>query len=91
MTVLNKATSVDANNPDVFLKLGTAQNSGTTEAAVLAWQKYLRVGSQWGDGRRGEGADRQAQPRPPRPRRLDHHHDGRVDHDHRPPRYDHHG
>jgi cytochrome c-type biogenesis protein CcmH/NrfG len=40
--VLNKATQVDASNPDVFLKLGTAQNSlGNTEAALLAWQKFL--------------------------------------------------
>ena len=44
VTVLNKATSVDANNPDVYLKLGTAQNGlGQTEAAVLAWQKYLQL------------------------------------------------
>lgn len=44
VTVLNKATSVDANNPDVFLKLGTAQNNlGNTEAAILAWQKYLQL------------------------------------------------
>jgi cytochrome c-type biogenesis protein CcmH/NrfG len=43
-TVLNKATSVDPNNPDVYLKLGTAQNNlGNTEAALLAWQKYLQL------------------------------------------------
>jgi cytochrome c-type biogenesis protein CcmH/NrfG len=44
VTVLNKATSVDANNPDIFLKLGSAQNYlGHTEAAILAWQKYLEL------------------------------------------------
>ena len=44
VTVLNKATSVDPSNPDVYLKLGTAQNGlGNTEAAVLAWQKYLQL------------------------------------------------
>ncbi len=43
-TVLNKATSVDPNNPDVYLKLGSAQNYlGNTEAAILAWQKYLEL------------------------------------------------
>lgn len=43
-TVLNKATSVDPNNPDVYLKLGSAQNSlGNTQAAILAWQKYLEL------------------------------------------------
>ncbi len=43
-TVLNKATSVDPDNPDVYLKLGTAQNNlGRTEAALLAWQKYLQL------------------------------------------------
>ena len=44
VAVLNKATQVDASNPDVFLKLGTAQNSlGNTEAALLAWQKFLEL------------------------------------------------
>jgi tetratricopeptide (TPR) repeat protein len=44
VTVLNKAASADPNNPDVFLKLGIAQqNSGNKEAAVLAWQKYLEL------------------------------------------------
>ena len=44
VTVLNKATQVDANNPDVYLKLGTAQNAlGNTEAALLAWQRYLEL------------------------------------------------
>lgn len=44
VTVLNKATSVDTNNPDVYLKLGSAQNYlGHTEAAILAWQKYLEL------------------------------------------------
>lgn len=44
VAVLNKATQVDAGNPDVFLKLGTAQNSlGNTEAALLAWQKFLEL------------------------------------------------
>lgn len=43
-TVLNKATSVDPSNPDVYLKLGSAQNYlGNTEAALLAWQKYLEL------------------------------------------------
>lgn len=43
-TVLNKATAIDPDNPDVYLKLGTAQNSmGRTEAALLAWQKYLQL------------------------------------------------
>lgn len=42
--VLNKATAVDPSNPDVYLKLGTAQNGmGNTEAALLAWQKYLQL------------------------------------------------
>ncbi len=44
VTVLNKLTSLDPQNPDVYLKLGTAQNSlGHTEAAILAWQKYLQL------------------------------------------------
>lgn len=44
VTVLNKLTSLDPENPDVYLKLGTAQNSlGRTEAAILAWQKYLQL------------------------------------------------
>jgi predicted Zn-dependent protease len=44
VTVLNKAASVDPTNPDVFLKLGIAQNGlGNTTAAVLAWQKYLEL------------------------------------------------
>ena len=44
VTVLNKATSVDPTNPDVFLMLGMAQNRlGNTEAAILAWQKYLQL------------------------------------------------
>ncbi|HLA81489.1 MAG TPA: tetratricopeptide repeat protein [Thermoleophilia bacterium] len=43
-TVLNKATAVDPNNPDVYLKLGSAQSSlGNTQAAILAWQKYLEL------------------------------------------------
>lgn len=42
--VLNKAVAVDPTNPDVFLKLGTAQsNLNNTEAAILAWQKYLEL------------------------------------------------
>jgi len=42
--VLNKAASADPTNPDVFLKLGIAQQSlGNKEAAVLAWQKYLEL------------------------------------------------
>ncbi|MBN1320790.1 MAG: hypothetical protein JXA87_08115 [Thermoleophilia bacterium] len=44
VTVLNKATSVDSANPDLFLKLGIAQNSlGNTAAAVMAWEKYLEL------------------------------------------------
>lgn len=44
VNVLNKATSVDPQNPDVYLKLGTAQNNlRHTEAAILAWQKYLQL------------------------------------------------
>ncbi len=44
IAVLNKATTADPDNPDVYLKLGVAQNSlGRTEAAVLAWQKYLEL------------------------------------------------
>ncbi len=40
VTVLNKAASVDPTNPDVFLKLGIAQqNAGNKAAAVLAWQE----------------------------------------------------
>jgi len=43
-TVLNKATSVDPDNPEVYLALGIAQRGlGNTEAAVLAWQKYLQL------------------------------------------------
>ncbi|MGI5940337.1 MAG: tetratricopeptide repeat protein [Thermoleophilia bacterium] len=42
--VLNKAVAMDPTNPDLFLKLGTAQsNLRNTEAAVLAWQKYLEL------------------------------------------------
>ena len=44
VTVLNKATSVDPTNPDLFLKLGIAQNSlGNAAAAVMAWEKYLEL------------------------------------------------
>ena len=44
VTVLNKAASADPTNPDVFLKLGIAQQRvGNREAAVLAWQKYLEL------------------------------------------------
>jgi tetratricopeptide (TPR) repeat protein len=43
-TVLNKATTADPANPDVYLKLGIAQQKlGNKEAAVLAWQKYLEL------------------------------------------------
>lgn len=42
--VLNKATTVDPDNPEVYLKLGIAQQKlNNTEAAVLAWQKYLQL------------------------------------------------
>lgn len=44
VTVLNKASSVDPANPDVFLKLGIAQNNlGNAAAAVMAWEKYLEL------------------------------------------------
>jgi cytochrome c-type biogenesis protein CcmH/NrfG len=44
VTVLNKLTSLDPNNPDVYLDLGIAQNRlGQTEAAILAWQRYLQL------------------------------------------------
>lgn len=44
VSILNKATSIDPNNPEVYLKLGTAQSHlGNTEAAILAWQKYLQL------------------------------------------------
>jgi len=44
VTVLNKAASADPTNPEVFLKLGIAQqNAGNKAAAVLAWQKYLEL------------------------------------------------
>jgi tetratricopeptide (TPR) repeat protein len=44
VAVLNKAASADPTNPEVFLKLGIAQQSlGNKEAAVLAWQKYLEL------------------------------------------------
>jgi cytochrome c-type biogenesis protein CcmH/NrfG len=43
-TVLIKLTSLDPDNPDVYLKLGIAQRElGETEAAILAWQKYLQL------------------------------------------------
>lgn len=43
-TVLNKATTVDPTNPDIFLQLGIVQNDlGNTNAAILAWQQYLRL------------------------------------------------
>ncbi len=42
VAVLNKATEVDVSNPDVYLKLGSAQKAlGNTQAAILAWQKFL--------------------------------------------------
>lgn len=42
--VLNKATSADPDNADVYLKLGIAQqNLGNKQAAILAWQKYLEL------------------------------------------------
>jgi len=42
--VLNKAASADPTNPQVFLKLGAAQQAlGNKEAAILAWQKYLQL------------------------------------------------
>lgn len=42
--VLNKAASADPTNPQVFLKLGAAQQAvGNKEATILAWQKYLQL------------------------------------------------
>jgi hypothetical protein len=42
--VLNKATSVDPQNPEVYLYLGIAQRgAGETGEAILAWQKYLQL------------------------------------------------
>jgi cytochrome c-type biogenesis protein CcmH/NrfG len=44
VAVLNKAISVDPQNPALFLKLGIAQNKlGNTGGALLAWQKYLAL------------------------------------------------
>jgi cytochrome c-type biogenesis protein CcmH/NrfG len=44
VAVLNKAVKADPNNPDVFLKLGIAQNTlGNKSQALLAWQKYLQL------------------------------------------------
>jgi tetratricopeptide (TPR) repeat protein len=42
--ILNQATAVDPQNPDVYFYLGRAQKSaGNTGAAILAWQKYLEL------------------------------------------------
>lgn len=42
--VLNKATSVDPDNPDIYFQLGYVQrNLGRTGEAILAWQKYLQL------------------------------------------------
>ena len=42
--VLNKATSVDPDNPDLYVKLGVAQKQlGNKSGAVMAWQKYLQL------------------------------------------------
>jgi tetratricopeptide (TPR) repeat protein len=42
--VLNEATVIDPNNPDVYFYLGRAQKSaGRTGEAILAWQKYLEL------------------------------------------------
>jgi tetratricopeptide (TPR) repeat protein len=42
--VLNEATSVDAENPDIYFQLGYVQrNLGRTGEAILAWQKYLQL------------------------------------------------
>ncbi len=44
VAILNKAVDVDPQNPDVYLKLGVAQqNLNNKSAAVLAWQKYLEL------------------------------------------------
>lgn len=42
--ILNQATAVDPDNPDVYFYLGRAQRStGRTGEAILAWQKYLEL------------------------------------------------
>jgi cytochrome c-type biogenesis protein CcmH/NrfG len=42
--VLNAATSVDPDNPDVYYYLGRAQrDAGKKGEAILAWQKYLQL------------------------------------------------
>lgn len=42
--VLNKATSVDPEDPDIYFQLGYVQrNLGRTGEAILAWQKYLQL------------------------------------------------
>ncbi len=42
--VLNKATQVDPENPELFLKLGVVQRDrGNISAALLAWQRYLTL------------------------------------------------
>jgi tetratricopeptide (TPR) repeat protein len=42
--VLNEATVIDPDNPDVYFYLGRAQKSaGRTGEAILAWQKYLEL------------------------------------------------
>lgn len=42
--VLNKATTVDPENPQVYLRLGIAQQKlNNKSAAVMAWQKYLEL------------------------------------------------
>jgi hypothetical protein len=42
--VLNEATAVSPDEPDVYLLLGRAQKAaGRTGEAILAWQKYLEL------------------------------------------------
>jgi len=42
--VLNLATAIDPNNPDVFYYLGKYQNAlGNTGEAILAWERYLQI------------------------------------------------
>jgi len=42
--VLNEATTLDPTNAQAFLQLGAAQRgAGNTDAAILAWNKYLQL------------------------------------------------
>ena len=60
----------------MYLKLGTAQNSlGHTEAAILAWQKYLQLAPN------GDMATVVKDQIDKLSKKADHHHGGRC-HDH---------